>query len=90
MLGCQRRSRVRIRDPGAAAAIPESWKVTAHDVRRIAAVLYGTTLAAADAEKIARTAAGTLANLHYLTLLKSDDVQPPFDYAAMVEEASRP
>jgi hypothetical protein len=68
----------------------EGPKMTTHDVHRIAAVLYGATVSPADAETIAKTAEGALANLHYLTLLKSDGVAPPFGYAALVEEASRP
>jgi hypothetical protein len=85
---------------GAAGAIPSTparasdrlapdATMTAADVERIAAVLYGISLPAGDAAAIAKVAAGALANLHYLTLLKSDDVQPPFGYAALVDEASR-
>lgn len=76
-------------DPALAAAAPAGSSVTANDVHRIAAIQYGTTLAAGDAEKIALTASGILASLHYLSLLKSDEVEFPFDYHALVEEAGR-
>jgi hypothetical protein len=64
--------------------------MTAADMQRIASVLYATTLTDKDAEKIAKVAVGALANLHYLTLLKSEDVQLPYGYAVTVDEASRP
>ena len=70
--------------PAAAAAT-----MTAADIERIAAVLYGISLPAGDADAIAKVADGALANLHYLTLLKSEDVQPAFGYAALVDEAER-
>jgi hypothetical protein len=68
----------------------DAAKMTAADIKRIAAVLYSISLPADDADAIAKVADGALANLHYLTLLKSEDVQPPFGYAALVDEAERP
>jgi hypothetical protein len=76
-------------DAGPARAIGAPAKVTPADIERIAGLLYGISLAAGDAEAIAQVAEGALANLHYLTLLKSEDVQPPFSYAALVDEATR-
>jgi hypothetical protein len=73
------------RAPAASAPVA----VTPADIERIAAVLYGISLPAGDAGAIAKVAEGALANLHYLTLLKSEDVQPPFGYAALVDEATR-
>jgi hypothetical protein len=74
---------------GEAADLPVTAPLGAPDVQRIAAVLYGVDLPAGDAVRIAATAAGVLASLHYLTLLRSDDVQLAFGYPAMVAEASR-
>jgi hypothetical protein len=62
---------------------------TPGDAQRIAALLYGADLSPEDAEKIAAGAAGTLANLKYLALLKSDDVATPFGYPVTLAEAAR-
>lgn len=62
---------------------------TPGDAQRIAALLYGADLPLEDAGKIAAGAVGSLANLKYLALLKSDDVSTPFDYAVVRAEASR-
>ena len=67
----------------------DAEQVVAGDVRRIATVLYGLSLTPEQAQDIARIAAGALANLKYLALLKSDDVQLAFGYPALVDEASR-
>jgi hypothetical protein len=74
---------------GDAAADPASpTPPGAADVQRVA-LIYGADLSAGDAEKVAAAAAGVLASLHYLALLKSDDVQPAFGYPALVAEALR-
>ena len=59
------------------------------DAQRIAALLYGADLSPEDADKVAANAAGTLASLKYLALLKSDDVATPFSYPVTLAEAAR-
>jgi len=73
--------------PTTASADGES--VTAGDVQRVAVLFYGQSLPGEDAATIAEGAATGLANLKYIAMLKSDDVQTPFGYPALIAEASR-
>ena len=76
--------------PTSALAVADAGvELSAADAQRISALLYGVDLAPDDAEKVAKAASGSLANLKYLSLLKSDDVATPFGYPALIDEATR-
>ena len=75
--------------PPARAATDSEAGPTPGDAQRIASLLYGAELSPEDAGKVAGAAAGTLANLKYLALLKSDDVATPFGYPVILAEAAR-
>jgi len=75
--------------PQARAATGPEAGPTPVDAQRIASFFYGADLSPEDADKVAANAAGTLASLKYLALLKSDDVATPFGYPVTLAEAAR-
>jgi len=75
--------------PQTRAAIDSGAAPTPGDAQRITALLYGADLPPEDAGKVAANAAGTLASLKYLALLKSDAVATPFAYPVAIADAAR-